>query len=305
MVCNTVTVNKLDLNLARELDGSYNFQQVFGAKKDSKPSDLFNLDNLPFFLSLNNISITNSRITFNDAPTGKVHTVENIQLDLPTFSNIPFQTDQYLRPHFSAIVNGSPVELTGQARMGKTDGEDQATKLSLNIHDLDLTIYSGYLPFSLPMEFKKGRANGKLDLLFDPQSKSGDKLSIGFQLQISDAELIKENESIVIAVPTAQLNGSLQPMSKALHLTEVAVKEPTVSSFGKSILENFQQPVKQDEKATTPNLATNAVTPYSLAIDLLVVDKGRVQFFPELKAQKPDSTLELSSIECKKLPLRT
>ncbi len=290
LVCNTVTVNKLDLNLTRELDGSYNFQQIFGAKKDSKPSDLFNFNNLPFFLSLNNISITNSRITFNDAPAGKVHTVENIQLDLPTFSNIPFQTDQYLRPHFSAIINGSPVELTGQARLGESDGKEQATKLSLDIHDLDLTIYSGYLPFSLPMEFKKGRANGKLDLLFDPQNKSGDKLSIGFQLLISAAELTRENETIVIVVPTAQLNGNLQPVSKTLHFTEIAVKEPTVSSFGKSFLENLKQPEKQKEKATAPHLTSVAVAPYSMAIDLFLVDKGSVQFFPEQKDEKPAST---------------
>lgn len=288
MVCNTVTLSELDLNLAKELDGSYNFQQIFGPKKDMKPSEIFNFTDMPFFFSLNNISIANSRIKFIDAPAGKTHTIEKIQLDLPTFSNSPFQTDQYLRPHFSAVVNGSPVELTGQARMGKSDGEDQATKLSLNIHDLDLTIYSGYLPFSLPMDFRKGRADGKIELFFDPQNKSGDKLSIGFQLQISEAELIKENESIIIAVPTARLGGKLQPVARTLHLTEIAVKEPTVSSFGKSFPANIKQPLKQDGQATPPG--SDEAAPHSLIIDLLLVDNGTVRFFPEKKDRKPAST---------------
>ena len=287
VVCNSVILDELVLNIARQLDGSYNFQQVFGAKKDSKPSELFNFNELPFFLSLNNISIKNSSITFNDAPAGKIHTVKNIQLDLPTFSNIPFQTDHYLRPHFSAVINGSPVELTGQASLGESDGKDISNRLSLDIHDFDLTIYSDYLPFNLPLDFRKGRANGKLDLLFDPQNKNGDKISIDFQLQISEAELIKENESIVMAVPTALLRGNLQPVSRKIHLTEVVVKEPKIISLGESFLDNIKQPRKQTAQATQPEGTAAAAASYSLIIDQLLLDKGTVQLFSGKKDQGP------------------
>ena len=290
VICNSIILDELELNIARELDGSYNFQQIFGAKKDSKPSELFNFNELPFFLSLNNISIKNSSIIFNDVPAEKIHTVKNIQLDLPTFSNIPFQTNQYLRPHFSAVINGSPVELTGQAGMGKLDGKDISNRLSLDIHDFDLTIYSDYLPFDLPLDFRKGRANGKIDLLFDPQNKAGDKLSIDFQLQISEAELKKQNDSITMAVPTALLQGNVQPISRKIHLTEVAAKEPKIISLGESFLANLKQPQNKSEQANQSGSTVKAAVPYSLTIDQLLIDNGTVQLFSKKKDQKPAET---------------
>lgn len=288
LVCTKVSVNKLDLNISRNLDGGYNFKTLLGAEKDNNILTLFDFSNLPFFFSFNNISITNSKITFNDVPTGKIHTVEQIQLELPTLANIPFQTDQYLPPYFSAIINGSPIELTGQARLGTTDRASEGTKLALDIHDLDLTNYTDYFPVSLPMDVKKGKANGKVTLFFNPQNKTGDKLSIDFQLQLSETELIKHNQSLGIEIPAAQVNGSLQPVSKTLHLTEITLKEPIVSSFGQSFLDNVTQPAKEDEQGKTPATAQDAQ--YTLIIDLLLVDKGTVRKFSEKSSQLPSST---------------
>ncbi len=295
LICDTVTINELDLKITRELDGSYNFQQIFGPKKESAPSEILDISDLPFSFSLNNISISDSKIVFNDSPAQKIHTVEKIKLDLPNFSNMPLQKDQYLRPHFSAIFNGSPVELTGQASMGESGDEDQATRLSMAIHDLNLTLYSGYLPFSLPMEFKKGIANGKVDLSFDPLSSSGDKLSIDFKLQISEAELAKEDETLTIAAPRTELEGKLQPVSRTLHLTQLAVKEPILSSFGQSLLRNIKgaQKQKADQEASPRSPASSGsgeTTPYNLVVDQLQVDNGKALFFADKSNKKPDST---------------
>lgn len=294
LICDTVTINELDLKITRELDGSYNFQQIFGAKKDSTPSEILDISDLPFSFSLSNISISDSKILFNDVPAKKIHTVENIKLDLPNFSNIPLQKDQYLRPHFSAIINGSPVELTGQASMGESEDEDQMTRLSMEIQDLNLTLYSGYLPFSLPMEFKKGVANGKVDLSFEPLSQSGDKLSIDFKLQISDAELTKKNQTITISAPNTELEGKLQPVSKTIHLTDIAVKEPTLSSFGKSLLRNIKEPQNKAKQETSPDSPASSgsaeTAPYHLVIDQLQIDNGTMLLFSEKPNQKPTST---------------
>ena len=297
MVCKTVTVDKLDLNIAREADGTYNFQQIFGAKKGSKISEIINYSAMPIFFSLNNISIINSKITFNDTPAGKIHIVDKMKLDLPNFSNIPFQTDQYLQPHFSAVVNGSPIELTGEAPFGDSGNKEQATKLSLNVQDLELITYADYLPLSLPMQCKKGIANGKIDLLFNPQNTGSDKLSIGFELQLSAAEFNKEDESLLITVPNARVVGTLQPVSRTLHFTEITVKEPIVSSLGKSFLENIHVPAKKVGQSPPPNETAVEAAPYGLSIDLLLADNGVVRLFPEKNDQPPSSswkTMQLS-----------
>ncbi len=305
MACTAVTVLELHLNIAREADGSYNFRHIFGAKKDWKLSEIFNFSDLPFSFSLNNISIKNSGITYHDAPTGKMHTIEKMHLDLPTFSNVPFQADQNLRPHFSAIVNGSPIELSGDARMVDASGEDQATRLAMDIHDLDLTLYSGYLPFSLPMEFTKGVANGTVDLLFDPQSVSTDKLSVGFQLRLSEAELSREDPAVSISIPTARLNGTLLANARTVHFTEITVKEPTISSFGKSLPSTGQQPAKQEVPTPPSGAGSVAGAPYTLILDQLLVDNGTMRRFPEKKNSRPTSTwnaLQLSVKDYRSAP---
>ena len=295
----TLTIDGLDLNIVRERDGSYNFQPFFGTGKSRKISEIIKPAELPLFFSLNNISITNSKVTFNDKPAGKIHTAEKIKLDLPTFANMSFQTEQYLRPHFSAIVNGSPIELTGQANLGQTD-EDQATRLTVDVHDLELPTYADYLPFSLPMTCIKGTANGKIDLLFAPHNKSGDKLSIGFQLHIAGAELIGENESINILLPNARVDGNLQPVSRILQLREVALKEPTVSTFGgRSFLESIEQLGKKNDPAALADLATEKAAPYRLMLDLLLVDDGGVQFFSKKNDPQPASTWKTIQVSIK------
>ncbi len=301
LVCSTITVDELNLNINRELDGSYNFQSIFGAENGKNLSEKLDFSNFPLSFSLNNISITNSSIIFNDAPTGKIHTVEKIQLELPTFSNIPLQKDQYLRPHFSAVINGSPVELTGQAVLGKKGG-NQTTKLSMDIHDLDLTLYSSYLPFNLPLDIKKGKADGAVNIFFNPQTTNGDKLSIGFQLQLSGTELFGENNSTTILVPSARLNGTLQPISRIVHFTEIAMKEPAISTLSNSVHENSNQSQKQNSRISPTASSGNGSAenlPYKLMIDGLLVDNGTVRFMQSEKGQKTTSIWKSLQISLK------
>ncbi len=299
MAGKTLAIKGLDLNIVREVDGSYNFQPIFGTGKNRKISEIIKSAELPFFFSLNNISIADSKIIFNDKPTGKIHTAEEIELDLPAFSNTSFQTEHYLRPHFSAIVNGSPIELTGKTNLGQA-AEEQATSLTVDVQDLELPTYVDYLPFNLPITCSKGTANGKIDLLFDPHNTTSDKLSIGFKLQIVGAELSKADEAISISVPSARVEGSLQPLSRKLQLSEVAIREPTINSFGKSLLENIGENIDlstpKDEQDSSAAVPTGKAAPYQLTIDLLLVDKGLIQLFSEKKAEQPAATWKIMQV---------
>jgi len=311
LACTAVTVQELHLNIAREADGAYNFRRLLGAEPGGSLLDKINFSALPVPFSLNNISIQNSGITFKDAPTGTTHRLEKMQLDLPTFANIPLELDQYLRPYFSAIVNGSPVELTGQGRMVNSSNKEQTTSLAMDVHDLNLTLYAGYLPFNLPMEITRGVANGAVNLLFDPQATGTDKLSMAFQLHLSEAELLHKKQGVTIAVPTARLNGTLFANSRTMHFTEIAVKDPVVNSFGTSLPTTGRQPAKQQavqqEGASVPPAAAAAETgtPYTLMLDLLVVDNATMRLFTEKKSSRPTSTwnaLQLSVKDYRSAP---
>lgn len=284
MVCNTVTLNELDLNIARELDGSYNFDKVLRPKTAGGASEILNFSDLPFFFSLNNIAVKNSKVMFADLPTGKTHTIEKIQLELPTFSNIPFRTDLFLRPSFSAVINGSPVDLTGQARIG--DAGEDVSNLTCNLHDLELPAYAEYLPLELPLSLTKGKADGKINLFFDPKAPHEEKLSLDFELRITNSELQSSDEAVMVTVPETQVNGKLKPMAKTVVLSSLTVKEPTIGATGSSFLGSINGIFKKDKKVAAADTAP-AATPFSLAIDELLVDDGTFHLAKEKGAKKP------------------
>lgn len=291
LVCNTVTFSELTLSITREQDGSYNFAKLLSQKQDSGPSEILNFSDLPFLFSLNNIAIKNGKILFLDRPTGKTHNIEKIQLELPSFSNLPFQANQYLRPSFSAMINGSPVELTGQAHMG--DPASQATTLTCNLHSLDLPIYAEYLPLNLPLLFTAGKADGKINLLFDPTSQEEDKLSIDFDLQLSNSELQTADETVFITAPATEVKGNLKPIAKTVVFSALSTKEPVVQSVGSSLLLSVDTLFKNAKKAPptgTAGTPAAAVTPFSLAIDDLLVKDGTFHLWKEKGAKQPEAT---------------
>lgn len=291
LVCNTVTLSDLTLSITREQDGSYNFAKLFRQKEDGGPSEILHFSDLPFLFSLNNIAIKNGKILFLDLPTGKTHNIEKIQLDLPTFSNLPFQTNQYLHPSFSAMINGSPVELTGQAHMGDPAG--QATTLTCDLHSIDLPFYAEYLPLNLPLLFTAGKADGKINLLFDPTSQQEDKLSIDFELQLSNAELQTADETVFITAPATEVKGKLKPIAKTVVFSTLSTKEPIVQSIGNSLLLSVNTLFKNEKKAPptgTTGTPAAATTPFSLAIDDLLVKDGTFHLWEEKGAKQPEAT---------------
>lgn len=295
LVCNTVTLTALDLNLTREQDGSYNFDKLLRPKQDGRPSDILNFSDLPFLFSLNNIALKNGKILFLDVPTGKTHSIENIEMELPTFSNVPFQANQYLRPSFSAVINGSPVEFSGQAHVGEAEGEK--TALTFNLHAIDLPVYAEYFPQNLPLIFTGGKADGKINLLFDPKSQQDDKLAIDFELQLTDIELQNTETTVVMNVPLTQVNGSLKPIAKTVVFSNVSFNEPILQSVGSSFLSSVSGLFKPTKKVSPTEPATTG-TSFTLSVDQLLAKDGTFHFWKEKGAKHPEATwtsLQLSA----------
>ncbi len=267
LVSNSLRIDGLSAEVVRNADGAYNIARLIGQSPGAGPSEIIDFSDLPIVFSLNNIQISNSSLRFTDIPADKRHLLEDIQLELPTFSNFPFQANSYLRPHFSATVNGSPVELTGQAHLG--EGGDQATRLSLDLHDFDLATYVGYLPFKPPASFEKGRGDGTIALSFDPTAAKGDQLSFAFDLELKGLDLAGSQQNFSLTAPGAQVNGTFRPVSRTIHLHNLTLREPLLRTFGPSLLATWNR-LRND------HLADGSI-PFALTVDALLVDNGTVE----------------------------
>jgi len=273
LACNRLDVRGLTISLIRYPDKSYNLHPP--AKNGAAHTDP------PFFFSLNNISISDSQILFDDRLTGKKHKVEQIKLDLPTLSNTSFAAKEYIRPHFSATINGSPVELSGETAVaGKASEGELTTNLTCNISHLNLPLYFAYLPAPPPVKLTKGVGNGKLRIAFVPDAKTGGRLTIDFQLATTGIELANSEQTLTMAAPAIEISGSLQPLDGGLHLHNLHIMEPQLSA----VPARFRQDLGQLLAAPADGREPGKPPPH-LAIDSLTVDNGTLQLLtPERQA---------------------
>ncbi len=272
LACNSLEIKGLTASLIRYPDKSYNLPSL--ASENNAKAETDSLSRLPLLFSLNNITISDSRIFFDDRLTGKKHSVEQIKLDLPTLSNFSFEAGEYIRPNFSAIINGSPVELTGEAALPGEKGQNGLkTNLDCTLQNIDLPLYFAYLPKSVPLVLGKGKGNGKIQISFTPTDKKGGRLTVGFQLAITEVEIDNTEHSLAMTAPSMQIEGSLQPLDGSLHLYNLHILQPQFSAdqghFSRDMAQLFSGPAASKDAPEQPQ--------HHLDIDALTVENGTLQ----------------------------
>ncbi|MEN8190858.1 MAG: DUF748 domain-containing protein, partial [Thermodesulfobacteriota bacterium] len=222
LVCHKVEISEPEIQIIRYPDKRYNLPTR--QQQDNVPNgaEIIEFAKLPFLFSLNNITVDNGKLLFDDRLNNKHHSAHDLRLALPVLSNFSYRAKEYIRPHFSAVINGSPFEMSGEAAFGhEAESGGLATKLTCDIHNLDLPLYLDYLPKSFPLRIDKGKGNGKLQLSFTPDTKQNKRLTISFQLSLSDARLNAKETEMVLTVPKAKFEGQLTPVSRDFRLSSV------------------------------------------------------------------------------------
>lgn len=239
-VCRRLDVSSPSLHLVRHEDGSYNFGSLLPQlSPQNDGSKMMGFSDLPFFFSLNNITITDGTVVFDDKPTSKTHRIDQLQLQLPTLSNIPFQADSYINPHFSAIINGSPVTLKGSTRKQPKTDSSMVTQLSWELKDVALQQYVNYLPFDLPFSLKNGVAAGVLDLKFNNHDDRDDKLAIHFDLTVADIDVETQQQKLQLTSPAMKMSGSFIPVKKIFSVTALHLDSPEILVNSQDVLQEI------------------------------------------------------------------
>jgi uncharacterized protein involved in outer membrane biogenesis len=117
----------------------------------------------PARFSIANIRVERGSILFDDVPAATKHAVTELKAGVPFVSNLPVDQEVFTEPYLGAKVNGAPFELTGKTR--PFHGTREAT-LDLDLVDVDLPFYLGYLPRKGSATLASGRLDTKLVLSF-------------------------------------------------------------------------------------------------------------------------------------------
>ncbi len=219
VVCRELTIDRPFLHLVRDQDKRFNIQSL--AVEDLPPGIAL-LSRLAVFwsrrYSLNNLALGKGELIYDDLPSGKTHTVRDLDLSLPVLANIDYQ-EGGLAPSFRALVDGAPIEMRGQARLGQ--GPVAAT-LNLKMTDLDLTAYAGYLPARLGIQAVSGRADLDLTLTYDARDQAGLRLAGSAALRSTQID----GPWGQLHLESGRVRGWLAPFGGRFHAEEVSLNQP-------------------------------------------------------------------------------
>jgi uncharacterized protein involved in outer membrane biogenesis len=286
LVIKSLTLSGPRVNLTRFKDMSYNFSDLADSSGPKKKAA-----SKPFLFSLNNIEIINGSIVFLDEPKDTKHRVESLNLAVPYLSNVIHEVEVHVQPAFSAIVNDTPLKLSGKTLPFH---DTRRTIFDIQFNNIDIPEYLAYLPKSGNLTLKSGYLDITASLGFEmqPGNKPAVTLTGDFSLKEINVTEIEGESYLVIPQVDVKLLDS-RPLEQNLHLASVFLREPEFllrrSSDGDILPLALLQKNTGDMPAESDS--PDKEKSLKLVVDEIVLNKGTINFDDQGNAEHFQTTL--------------
>jgi len=183
------------ISLVRNDDLKYNFQDLIEEFTGGPPGPT------PRF-ALNNIEIIDGKIDFDDRPEKTKHLITSLKIGIPFISSLPSYVDITVKPEFSAVVNGAPFHLAGDAKPFKDTRE---STLGFDIDKLEIARYLEYSPVTLNFKVPSGQLHGKISASFKASKNNPAVLSITGNLGVKELEMKQADGAPLVKLPSFEV----------------------------------------------------------------------------------------------------
>lgn len=179
-VIEELRLTKPYINLVRQADGKYNFQDLIDefTAGPSGPTPRF---------ALNNIELLDGKIDFDDRPEQTKHAITGLKIGVPFISSLPTDVEIKVKPELAAVVNGAPFHLVGESTTPFKDALE--SKLSIDLDKLEIAKYLEYSPVALNFKVPSGQLNGKITASFKTAPKTTPVLALSGALNVNALEM--------------------------------------------------------------------------------------------------------------------
>lgn len=261
--------------IIRNEDLSYNFSDLIPqkeAEQDREPAE-------PLFFSVNNIQIRDARIDFSDMPRQTNHTLRDGNLAIPFISNRAADVETFVKPEFSANINGRQVAFSGDTKLFADSLE---TTLNIDLGDLDIPHYLAYSPVAMDYQFVSGSFTTKATVSYIQFEKKDPVLRISGTAGLRTIEIQDKPGNQMVNLPAVDLTIiSLEPLAAKIHLSEALVRDPSVVvDRDKEGRVNLQALIPDKKKPTEKKGGHSESKEGSVvfAVDTFRLTDGRVAF---------------------------
>jgi len=304
LIIKEIRLIKPYIKVVRKEDESYNFSDIMkGTAKEADEKG----KSTPAIFSINNISILNGSIDFHDMVKGVQHTVRDMRIAIPFISNYPTYANIFVKPEFSATINGDYYSLVGQV---KPFAKPLETFIDVDIKDLDIPQYLTYIP----VRFNFTVPSAKMDLKLRITYFSGDdtKTSLNVAGNISLREFILNNlaRKQVISIKTLDVGiSALEPFDKVVKLSQVTIQSPDFSiTRGRDgslnilgLIPDASRSPKDEIKATKKKEEQTVEKKVSFSVEKCTVADGKITFKDLMPAEPVDMSIQKMNLNIEKI----
>ncbi|MEP6899504.1 MAG: DUF748 domain-containing protein [Rhodanobacter sp.] len=217
-VLDSLTLDHPQLHVTRVAAQQFNFSDLieqFGATPP-KPGDK------PARFSLYNIRLHHGDIAVDDKLQNTSHRIDQIELGIPFITNLPHDTDIFVKPLLAMRVDGSPLRVEGQT---KPFADSRESVMTFALDHLDLPRYLGYSPTPLPISVARGQLSGTFELHFIA-GPSTPQLRLGGQLQLDGFALVNHDGTPIVELDHAATTlDDIQPLLSRYHFGTLQLKQ--------------------------------------------------------------------------------
>lgn len=276
-VIKELRLTKPYVNLVRNEDRTYNFQDLLAGPKSAGGG-------APPRFALQNIQIVDGKIDFDDRPENTKHQITAIQVGIPFISSLPSYADLYVKPSFSAVVNGAPLHLAGETKPFKDSHE---STISFSIDKLEIPKYLEYSPVALNFKVLSGELEGKLTASFRTAKNTPAVLSVSGNLGLKSFEAQQSGGAPMLKLPGLEV--VIDEIGVFAHSIR-SVKAQGIELYvarGRDGTLNLANLVEAPAKADAANSKTgeNQGQPLRYSIGEISLDSATIHFHDDAAAR--------------------
>ncbi|RJR51300.1 MAG: DUF748 domain-containing protein [Desulfobacteraceae bacterium] len=217
LIFEEVVVEKPHLEIVRGPKGEYNLEHLLGPPGSSEKSRY----------SLNNIQITGGSLRFQDRMQDVEHLVRQITVQVPFISNIPSDVDIFVRPFFSAEVNGGHYEVSGKT---KPFAESLETEMRVDAAGIELPRYAPYLPSGFDLKVVSGELTLNITLSYMWEKKSGPKFLVHGETAVKNLSVLGPKEKPLLHLPLLKaVIADSEIFDREFRISSLSVNSPRLN----------------------------------------------------------------------------
>jgi outer membrane protein OmpA-like peptidoglycan-associated protein len=203
LILSYVTIDTPAFSFARTGPNRFSFSDILDRQKKTPTQDKKG----EFLFSINNISVTNGSLDFDDraVPGGRKHTIRALNIAIPFISNIPYLAEKYTDPRISAVVNGAPFSFAGKL---KPLSKSLETSVRVDLKQLSLPEYVAYSPVPPPADLVSGTLTVDMDVNYRISADRKPELTAKGVIRLDGIGVNMKNGQPLAKLPSLEVKAS-------------------------------------------------------------------------------------------------